>query len=139
MSVGETAISGPSDKQGFTQKLLDGIEKIGNKVPHPVLMFLYLIIIVMVLSHILYLFGVSVTEEIAVPVTAATAEEYYIDSTEPGQILPAEPYDVDFEIKQQTIAIRSLLSIEGLRFVFTSFVANFAGFSVVAVILVAMV
>ncbi|MCB9107952.1 MAG: AbgT family transporter [Anaerolineales bacterium] len=139
MSVGETAVSGPDEKQGFTQKLLDGIEKIGNKVPHPVLMFLYLIIIVMVLSHILYLMGVSVTEEIAVPVVTETEGTYYVDSSEPGMVFPAEPYDTKFEIEQQTIAIRSLLSVEGLRFVFTSFVANFAGFSVVAVILVAMV
>lgn len=139
MSVGETAVSGPGEKQGFTQKLLDGIEKIGNKVPHPVLMFLYLIIIVMVLSHILYLMGVSVTEEIAVPVVTETEGTYYVDSSEPGMVFPAEPYDTQFEIEQQTIAIRSLLSVEGLRFVFTSFVANFAGFSVVAVILVAMV
>ncbi|MCB0195823.1 MAG: AbgT family transporter [Anaerolineae bacterium] len=139
MAVGETAIPEPGEKQGFTQKLLDGIEKIGNKVPHPVLMFLYLIIIVMVLSHILYLMGVSVTEEIAVPVATEAEADYYLDSTEPGLTFPAEPYQVDYEIEQQTITIRSLLSVEGLRFIFTSFVGNFAGFSVVAVILVAMV
>ncbi len=46
---------------------LDTVERVGNKVPHPVLMFLYLIIGVIVLSHILYLLDVSVTEEIAVP------------------------------------------------------------------------
>ena len=126
-------------KKSASQKLLDGIEKIGNKVPHPVLMFLYLIIIVMVLSHILYLLGVSVTEEIAVPVSEAAVETYYLDSTEPEITLSQEPYDTDFEIEQQTIAIQSLLSVDGIRFIFTSFVSNFASFSVVAVILVAMV
>ena len=50
-----------ADKKGLTQRLLDGIETVGNKVPHPVLMFLYLIIGVIVLSHILSLAGVSVT------------------------------------------------------------------------------
>lgn len=35
-------------------------------------------------------------------------------------------------------AIRSLLTAEGIRFIFTSFVSNFANFSVVAVIFVAM-
>lgn len=133
---GETAVS---EKKSFAQKMLDGIERVGNKVPHPVLMFLYLIIIVMALSHILYLLGVSVTEDIAVPVEVQSQGAYYTDSTEPGQILPTEPYDAQFEIKQQTIAIQSLLSVEGLRFIFTSFVSNFASFSVVAVILVAMV
>lgn len=133
---GETAVS---EKKPLAQKMLDGIERVGNKVPHPVLMFLYLIIIVMALSHILYLLGVSVTEEIAVPVEVQSQGAYYTDSTEPGQLLPTEPYDAQFEIKQQTIAIQSLLSVEGLRFIFTSFVSNFASFSVVAVILVAMV
>ncbi|MCB8987513.1 MAG: AbgT family transporter, partial [Ardenticatenaceae bacterium] len=135
----DSLTAGATGKKTLSQKLLDGIERVGNKVPHPVLMFLYLIIIVVVLSHILYLLGVSVTEEIAVPVTDQPSGEYYLDSTEPGMVLPPEPYDIDFEIVEQTIAIRSLLSIEGLRFIFTSFVGNFAGFSVVAVILVAMV
>jgi len=125
--------------KSFTERLLDGVEKIGNKVPHPVLMFLYLIIIVMVLSHILYLLGVSVTEEIAVPVSESAAETYYLDSAEPEITLSQGPYDTNFEIEQQTIAVQSLLSVEGLRFIFTSFVGNFASFSVVAVILVAMV
>ncbi len=128
-----------ASQKGFSQRLLDGIERVGNKVPHPVLMFLYLIVIVVVLSHILYLLGVSVTEEIAVPVDVVTEDAYYVDSTEPVVVIPAEPYDTDYEIKEQTIAVRSLLSVEGLRFIFTSFVANFASFSVVAVILVAMV
>ncbi len=127
------------EQKSFAQKMLDGIEKVGNKVPHPVLMFLYLIIIVVVLSHLLYLLGVSVTEEIAVPVAVEAEGGYFLDSTEPGLAYPAEPYKTEYKIEQQTITLRSLLSTEGLRFIFTSFVANFAGFSVVAVILVAMV
>lgn len=126
-------------KKSVSERLLDGVERLGNKVPHPVLMFLYLIIIVMALSHILYLLGVSVTEEIAVPVPVEGQTNYPLDSTEPGVSYPSEPYDTDYEIVEQTISIQSLLSVDGLRFIFTSFVANFAGFSVVAVILVAMV
>ena len=48
-------------------RLLDFIERAGNKVPHPVMMFLYLIIGVIVLSAVLAFAGVSVTDEIAVP------------------------------------------------------------------------
>ena len=48
-------------------RVLDFIERTGNKVPHPVMMFLYLIIGVIVLSAVLAFAGVSVTEEIAVP------------------------------------------------------------------------
>ena len=117
---------------------LGTIERIGNKVPHPVLMFLYLIIGVIVLSAILDWANVSVTEQIAVPVTQETELSFYEDSTEAQSLLPAEPYATDFEIQEQTIAIRSLLTTEGLRFIFTTFVSNFAGFSVVAVVFIAM-
>jgi aminobenzoyl-glutamate transport protein len=51
---------------------------------------------------------------------------------------PADYQPQDVEIKQETTAIKSLLSVDGLRFLFTSFVSNFSSFSVVAVILVAM-
>ena len=117
---------------------LGTIERIGNKVPHPVLMFLYLIIGVIVLSAILDWANVSVTEQIAVPVTQETELSIYEDSTEAQSLLPDEPYATEFEIQEQTIAIRSLLTTEGLRFIFTTFVSNFAGFSVVAVVFIAM-
>jgi aminobenzoyl-glutamate transport protein len=117
---------------------LGTVERIGNKVPHPVLMFLYLIIGVIVLSAILAWMGVSVTEEIAVPIPAETTPNFYEDTTEPIEVFPTDPYDTQYEIQEQTIAIRSLLNTEGIRFIFTSFVSNFAGFSVVAVVFVAM-
>jgi len=133
-----TADNPANEKKSLSQKFLDGIEKVGNKVPHPVLMFLYLILIIMVLSALMSWAGVSVTENIAVPIPNPVTPEFYEDTTEPGEILPYEPYDTQFEIKEQTIAIQSLLSVAGIRFIFTSFVANFAGFGVVAVTLVAM-
>ncbi len=139
MSKDSKANSASAGDKTLSQRLLDGIERVGNKVPHPVLMFLYLIIIIVGLSHVLYLFDVSVTEDIAVPVTELPEDIHYLDSTEPETIVPADPYGADFEISQQTIAVQSLLSVNGLRFIFTSFVSNFAGFSVVAVIFVAMV
>ena len=72
------------NRRASPQRILDGIERVGNKVPHPVLMFLYLILIVIVLSHVLYLFGVSVTEQIAVQVEPALVVDYYEDTTQPG-------------------------------------------------------
>ncbi|MBP6017067.1 MAG: AbgT family transporter [Candidatus Promineofilum sp.] len=117
---------------------LGTVERIGNKVPHPVLMFLYLIIGVIVLSHILYVMGVSVTEDIAVPNTVPSELNFYEDTVAPGESYPTDPYGVEYEIKTQTIPIRSLLTVEGIRFIFTSFLPNFAGFSVVAVVFVAM-
>ena len=106
-------------KRGFTQRLLDGIETVGNKVPHPVLMFLYLIIGVIILSHILWWAGVSVTEQIAVPVDVPAERVYYEDTTQPGITVPPDGYTTDYEIQERTIAIRSLLTVEGIRFLFS--------------------
>ena len=117
---------------------LGTVERIGNKVPHPVLMFLYLIIGVIVLSAVMDALGVSVTEQIAIPITNGVETDFYADTTEPLEAFPTEPYDTDFEIQERTIEINSLLNVEGIRFIFTSFVSNFAGFSVVAVVFVAM-
>ena len=136
-----TAATAPSEQPAgktFTQRMLDGIEALGNKVPHPVLMFLYLIIIVIVLSHVLFLLDVSVTDTIAVPDDVVVQPDYYEDSTQP--IL--EPGDLDYEgnwlLEEVTIPVQSLLTTEGVRFIFTSFVPNFAGFGVVAVTFVAL-
>jgi aminobenzoyl-glutamate transport protein len=123
---------------GFTKRLLDGIEKVGNKVPHPAMMFLYLILGVIGLSALLALAGVSVTEEIAVPVPVPAVGNFYEDLSYPGYVTPTDPYQEDYEIKRETITIRSLLSVEGIRFIFTSFVPNFSGFAVVGITFIAL-
>jgi aminobenzoyl-glutamate transport protein len=138
MITAETSIPGATGKGGVTQRMLDGIEKLGNKVPHPVMMFLYLIILVIVLSHIMYLMGVSVTEQIAVQDPQEMGIQYYQNTTAPGVVNPHEPYDQHFSIQTRTIAIKSLLTVEGIRFLFASFVSNFQGFGVVAVTFIAM-
>lgn len=128
-------------KRSFSDKFLSGVERVGNKVPHPVLMFLYLIVFVIVLSHILYLMGVSVTEEIAEPVPTQVQRDLYEDTTGIDLFIPPgeDGYgDVDYEIHEVTIAIRSLLTVDGIRFIFTSFVTNFSGFAVIGVMFVAM-
>lgn len=126
------------EKRGAVQRMLDAIERLGNKVPHPVMIFLYLIGLVIVLSHILFLAGVSVTEQVAQPAAQAVQPEYYEDTTAPGVYAPVDPYDNDFEISERTVAVQSLLTAEGVRFLFSSFVANFQGFGVVAVVFIAM-
>ncbi len=133
--MAKAAASKPKKSGGW----LGAVERIGNKVPHPVLMFLYLIIGVIALSAILSWMGVSVTEEIAVPIREDGIEvDFYADTTEPLESYPEDPWDIDFEIQERTIPIRSLLTVDGIRFIFTSFVPNFAGFSVVAVVFIAM-
>ncbi len=140
----------PPESRGFVNKMLDTIEKIGNKVPSPVMMFFYLIIGVIVLSAILNIMGVKVTEDIIVPKPELVGQEWLQGGTTAPQILPVdysetEGYELadatnpdEFSIETVTVPIRSLLTVEGIRFIFTSFVSNFAGFSVVAVIFVSM-
>ena len=67
----DTAVTGdPSDgggQRGFVQRMLDTIERVGNKVPHPAIIFLGLVVLVIVLSAILAAFDVSVTYDVVEP------------------------------------------------------------------------
>jgi aminobenzoyl-glutamate transport protein len=129
------AAPAPAQKSGG---LLDIIENVGNRVPHPVLMFLYLIIFVIVISAILALIGVSVTDQIAVPIPVDAIPLYVGGALNPVFAGPGYGPDTHYEIVETTISIQSLISIEGIRFVFSSFVSNFTGFSVVGVTFVAL-
>lgn len=128
----------PAKKSGM-QRVLDGIERVGNKVPHPALIFLALIVIVIGLSQILSWAGTSVTTEVAEPATVQVAPEYPQGSSVPGNDAPPAPVIPDYEIKHETITAESLLTGDGIRFIFTTAVQNFNDFGVVAVILVAMI
>ncbi len=135
-----TAIVAPKRKR--SERMLDGIEKAGNKVPHPVIMFLYLIAFVALLSALLAAFDVSVTEDVAIPVNKAElarVQDALGGSVVPYDTVTGEILDVpDVIIESQTFDVKSLLSVDGLRFIFSSFVNNFAGFAVVAVTFIAM-
>jgi aminobenzoyl-glutamate transport protein len=127
-------------KRTFSQRMLDGIERVGNKVPHPAIIFLALIGFVIVLSAILAAFGASVTYEVEKPVPVPVEETYEGGTHEPSyQVPPEANYTHEYEIVTETTEIKSLLSADGIRFIFTSAVSNFNDFGVVAVILVAMV
>jgi aminobenzoyl-glutamate transport protein len=119
--------------------ILGKIEEIGNKVPHPAMIFVYLIVFVILLSTVLAIFGVGITEEMLVPATPEQVDVTYWGGTNaPIQVYP-DDYAPGYVVQEVTTFIRPLISIEGLRFIFTSFVNNFAGFSVVSVIFVAMI
>jgi aminobenzoyl-glutamate transport protein len=100
-------------QQSFMQKLLDVVEKVGNKVPHPVIIFLILIAIVLVLSQILYMAGASVSYEVINPETHKT--------------------------ETVMTTARSLLTASGLRDMYTRLVPNFMGFTAIGLLVVAMV
>jgi aminobenzoyl-glutamate transport protein len=130
----------PSAKPGMLQRMLNGIEKAGDKVPHPAIIFLLLIGLVIVLSQILFWVGLSVTYEVAKP-PAVPVELGYEGGTYYPTIseLDTSTHEDDYEIVTETVEVRGLLTKEGIAFLFTSAVANFNGFGVVGVILVAMV
>lgn len=95
------------------QRFLDGVEKVGNMVPHPVVIFLILIGIVIVLSAVLSLFGAAVTFE------RINADTHKVETA--------------------TTAIRSLLNVEGIRFIYSSLIPNFMSFTAVGLMIVAMI
>ncbi|KAB0267676.1 AbgT family transporter [Microvirga brassicacearum] len=95
------------------QKFLDVVERVGNMVPHPVVIFLILIAIVIVLSHLLSLMGTAVTLE------RINAETH--------------------EIEQVTTELRSLLNVDGIRFMYSSLIPNFMNFTAVGLMIGAMI
>ena len=56
-------------------------------------------------------------------------------STSPYRPEPAD----DYQLKTETSEVQGLLSVDGVRFLFTSFVDNFRNFAAVAIILVVMI
>ncbi len=99
-------------KRGGMDRMLDVIERVGNKVPHPAVIFLVMIGVVIVASVIMSALGSSVT---------------------------LETTDADGQLTSRVVAVQSLLSTEGLRFMLTSWVDNFMGFTATGMILVAMI
>jgi aminobenzoyl-glutamate transport protein len=105
--------TGEPPKKGLLQRLLDKIEAAGNKVPHPAVLFFLLIVVVVLLSYLSHWLGISVSYQRINPQT--------------------------HEIEETTTHINSLLSADGIRFIFTSVVSNFVNFGPVGIIVVAMI
>jgi len=105
-------ITDETEDKDFLEKLLDLVERVGNTVPHPVVIFVLLIGLVILLSHVFYLRGSTVTYQAVNPATD--------------------------EIETMTTSVRSLLTADGLRFMYSGVVQNFMNFTAVGVIIVAM-
>jgi aminobenzoyl-glutamate transport protein len=112
---------------GFAERMLAGVERAGNRVPNPAILFLGLIVFVIVLSQILDWANVGVTHQIAEH--AAGATQLPDDITDHG----------GYGLKTEHIEAKGLLTVSGIAFMFTTFVSNFLGFAAVGVILVAMI
>jgi aminobenzoyl-glutamate transport protein len=96
-----------------TSGFLGTIERVGNMVPHPAIIFFMLIGLVIFFSLVFGLLGTTVTYQ---------------------------GYDeASGDIIEQTASVRNLLAPDGIRFMITSPVSNFLAFQGVGVILVAMI
>lgn len=101
-------------KQGnsVVNKILDMVEKKGNKLPHPVTLFVIISVMVVVASAVLHAMG--------------------------AEVLIRQADGAAQSVKEVRVAARSLLDREGIRFIFEGAVTNFTGFAPVGVVLVAM-
>lgn len=126
-----TAEASAPGRPSVGERALGWVERAGNRVPNPAILFLGLIVAVILLSQVLDWAGAGVTHQVA---EAPAAQ------VEPS----AQSYDppethAQYEVKTERVEAKGLLTGDGVRFMFTSFVPNFLGFAAVGVILVAMV
>jgi aminobenzoyl-glutamate transport protein len=134
-------MSQPADaSMSGMQKFLGIVEKVGNKVPHPAVIFLLLLGAVIVLSQVLHMTGTTVTYEVIVPQPAAEVVEND-DPMYEGMGAPLGLGSIDEQqtvMETRTASARSLLTVEGVRFMYTSLIPNFMAFTAVGLIIVAM-
>jgi aminobenzoyl-glutamate transport protein len=124
----------------FLERLLDGVERAGNKMPHPAILFLSLCVAVILVSQVLYWLDVKVTYEVVKPPAVPTEQTYYGGSTEPVDVGPTEPEPAeDYKLTTETAKVKGLLTGEGVRYLFTSFVSNFRNFAAMSIMLVVMI
>jgi aminobenzoyl-glutamate transport protein len=122
------------------QKLLDGIERLGNKMPDPAILFLALCGIVIVLSQVLFWADVKAEYEVVKPPAAAVEQTDLGGSTAVYEVGPHPlPAPESYQVEHATAEVKGLLNSDGVRFLFTSFVDNFRNFAAVAIILVVMI
>ena len=88
----------------------------------------------------LLLDGASATYEVIKP-AAVPVEQYDVaGSTLPAEVLPPEQADAgDYKVVTETVQAQGLLTADGIRFLFTSFVRNFMGFTAMGIILIVMI
>ena len=97
-------------KTSLYNRWLSGIETIGNRLPHPIALFSALAVIVVIISAICSMLGVSATGELI----------------------------VDGKLQETTVTAVSLLSKDGLTYMLTNVISNFTSYAPLGVVLVAM-
>ena len=135
-----TAPEAAPAREPIMQRILGAIERGGNKMPNPAILFVWLCVIVIVLSALLAWADIKVTYQVVEPPPISVEETVPGGSTQPSGGLPdASVQEGEYTVREETASIQSLLSADGIRFLFTSFVASFRNFAAVAIILVVMI
>lgn len=104
----EKAVKKPS----VLNRMLNGIEAVGNRLPHPITLFAILVLLVVVVSAVCSAMGVSATGELV--------------NRSKGVV------------EEQTVGVVSLLNADGFKYMLTHAISNFTGFAPLGVVLVAM-
>ncbi|MGL5348379.1 MAG: AbgT family transporter [Peptostreptococcaceae bacterium] len=112
MSAKNQVKSAEAQNKSLMMKCLDGIEYVGNKLPHPVTLFAIFCVAIAIISAICEMSGVSVTETLLNRTT--------------------------MEMEEQTITATSLLNAAGFKYMLESAVTNFTSFAPLGVVLVGM-
>ena len=99
-----------NSKVSLYNRCLNGIERVGNGLPHPVILFAIFALAIVVISAVCAALGVSAT----------------------GNLVS------NGELKQTTVTAVSLLTKDGLAYMFTSAVNNFTTYAPLGMVLVAM-
>lgn len=97
-------------KVSLYNRWLNGIEAVGNKLPHPIMLFAVLTLAIVVLSAVCSALGVSAT----------------------GELIS------NGELQETTVTTVSLLTKEGLSYMLTHAVSNFTTYAPLGMVLVAM-
>ncbi|GLI56387.1 aminobenzoyl-glutamate transporter [Propionigenium maris DSM 9537] len=105
-----SVVAQQKSSRGRIQKFLNIVETGGNKLPNPIIMFFYFTVITYVLSLVMAKLGVEVSYE----------------TLENGSIV------------EKTTGVVNLMSVEGIRNLFTKAIPNFTGHPALGTILIAM-
>ncbi|MGB2078270.1 MAG: AbgT family transporter [Vibrio sp.] len=101
-----------SNKRTKISRFLDGVEYLGNLLPHPITLFALFCLGILLLSGVAGYFGVSVADP--------------------------RPEGAPGRAADGMIQVVSLLNAEGLQLILTNLVKNFTGFAPLGTVLVAM-
>lgn len=100
----------PKNKNSAYSRWLNTIERVGNKLPHPIALFALFAALTVVLSAVCAAFGVSATGELI----------------------------MNGELQETTVTAVSLLTGEGIKYMLTNAVSNFTNYAPLGMVLVAM-